>query len=330
MQDVAERACVSVTTVSHVINKTANISAQTSLRVREAALALGYQPRAAAALNCGQRLIAVFIPDISNEFYGQSVQAIFDEAWRHEYAVMVCSMRHHQARTQYIRGLIQNNVRGLIFFGGAPDGEQQILDAAKRVPVVLGDQRLRGAAIDCVGTDNVDAMQRLISRLAHAGYSRIGYVSEEPVLSNSYDRYLGYKLGMEENRLAIESQWVFLWPELCMNKAENAFQRFSSVLSGGAELPQVFVCTSDLIAIGVMGALQSSGRRVPADVGVVGFDNISVAAYTQPPLTTVAQDMKQLGRSCFSALLNRMESSEHRAQDIVVHTKLIVRGSVRL
>ena len=93
MEDVAKNAGVSVTTVSHVVNQTASISEETVLRVREAMASLGYVPRTSAALNCGQRLIAVFIPDISNEFYAQSVQAIFDEAWQHDYAVMSRSAR---------------------------------------------------------------------------------------------------------------------------------------------------------------------------------------------------------------------------------------------
>lgn len=331
MEDVAKRAGVSVTTVSHVVNQTASISEDTVLRVHEAMAGLGYVPRTSAALNRGQRLIAVFIPDLSNEFYAQSVQAIFDEAWRHDYAVMVCSLRHHhQAETRYIRSLIQSDVKGFIFFGGAADDEKQILDAAWRVPVVLGDRRMPGGTVDSVGTDNFDVMRRMIARLSRAGYTKIGYVSEDLIMSNTYDRYLGYKQGMEENGLPIDEHWVFRRPELRLNKAESAYSFFYSVLERGERLPQILLCTSDLIAIGVMSALKSRGVRVPLDIGVIGFDNISIAAFTEPPLTTIAQDMKQLGCSCFNALLARMEEPGRTSQEIVVRAKIVVRGSVRL
>jgi DNA-binding LacI/PurR family transcriptional regulator len=331
MEDVAKKAGVSVTTVSHVVNKTASISEPTALRVREAMTALGYVPRTSAELNRGQRLIAVFVPDISNEFYAQSMQAIFDEAWRHDYAVMVCSMRHHhQAETSYIRSLIQSSVRGFIFFGGSSDDEKQILDAARHVPVVLGDRRLRSGAVDSVGTDNLDVVRRLITRLARAGYSRIGYVSEDLIMSNTYDRSLGFRQGMEENGLPIDERWVFFRQELRLNKAESAYSFFLSVLEKSETLPQILLCTSDLIAVGVISALKARGYRVPLDVGVIGFDNISIAAFTEPPLTTIAQDMKQLGCSCFDALLRRMDDPDRTPQEVVVRAKLVVRGSARL
>ena len=163
MEDVAKEAGVSVTTVSHVINQTASITEETSDRVRQAIGKLGYIPRPSADLNRGQRIIGVFVPEISNEFYARSIQAVFQAAWERDYAVMVCSMEHrHQAESSYIRSLLQSGVKGLIFFGGSMENDQQIIRAAKRVPVVLGDRRMSNVPIDSVGTDNQDAMRRLV------------------------------------------------------------------------------------------------------------------------------------------------------------------------
>ena len=193
------------------------------------------------------------------------MQAIFDEAWRHGCAVMVCSMRHHhQAETRDIRSLIQNSVRGFIFFGGSADGEKQIPDAAKRVPVVLGDRRLRSSAVDSMGSDNYEVMRRMIARLARAGYTKIGDVSEDLIMSNTCGRYLGHKLGMEENGPPIGEQWVFRRPELRLSKAESACSFFCAVLERGENC----LCTSDLIAVGVMSALKARGCRAPLDIGV--------------------------------------------------------------
>ena len=332
MEDVARRAGVSITTVSHVINQTADISQETADRVRQAISDLGYvSRRSSAELNRGQRIIGVFAPEISNEFYARAIQAIVDEAWLHDYAVLVCSVQHKKrTEASYIRSLLQCGARGLIFFGGATDDEKQILDAARQVPVVLGDRRLPSIPIDSVGTDNTDIMRRMIAKLSHAGYSRIGYVSEDLIMSNACDRYLGYKLGMEDCGLAIDDQWVFLRSELRLDKVENARAFFTGALSRGLPLPQILLCTSDLIAIGVIAALRAAGYQVPRDVGVVGFDDIPIAACCDPPLTTIAQDMRQLGRNCFLALRNRMENADQTCQEIIVRAKIVVRSSVRL
>lgn len=330
MEDVAKEAGVSVTTVSHVINQTASITEETTDRVRQAIASLGYRPRASADLNRGQRIIGVFTPEISNEFYARSVQAVFQAAWEQDYAVMVCSMEHrHQAETSYIRSLIQSGVRGLIFFGGASENERQILHAAKRVPVVLGDRRMPHAPIDCVGTDNAEIMRRMIGKLSRAGYSRIGYVSEDLIMNNCADRYHGFKQGMAEHGLPVDERWVFLLPQLRLNKAESTYNFFRT-LDWPQPLPQIFLCSSDLIAVGLMAALKGRGLHIPRDVGVVGFDDISIAAFTDPPLTTIAQDMTQLGRSCFRALLNRMENRNQTSQETIVRAKIVVRDSVRL
>lgn len=331
MADVAAAAGVSVTTVSHVINQTASISADTRDRVLQAVTALGYRTPASAELNQGRRIIGVFTPEISNEFYARSIQAIIDEAGAHDYAVMLCSLEHrHRAEVSYIRSLLQCGIQGLIFFGGADADERQILSALKRAPVVLGDRRLPNAPVDAVGVDNTDAMRRVVARLARAGYSRLGYVSEDLIMSNTRDRFLGFRLGLEENGLSLEKKWVFQRPSLRLRKTDEAYRLFLELLDSGASLPQVLLCSSDLIAIGILAALRARGYRVPKDVGIVGFDNISLAAYCDPPLTTVAQDMEVLGRTCFRALLGRMAEPGRAPQETRLQAKLIIRDSVRL
>lgn len=332
MEDVAREADVSVTTVSHVINQTANISVETTERVQNAIQRMGYMPRVTAELNKGQRLIGVLVPEITNEFYARAIQSIIDEAWIHNYAVVVCSVQHKkQNETSYIRCLLQSGVKGLIFFGGATDDEQQIIDAAKRVPVVVGDRRLPNYPIDMVSIDNTDIMRRVIARLARAGYHRIGYISEDLIMSNATDRYRGYRMGMEECGLSIDDQWVFLRAELRLDKVSNTQQFLRSILrKRSVQLPQILLCTSDLIAVGAMAALREAGYAIPKDVGIIGFDDIPLAACLEPPLTTVSQDTRQLGRSCFQVLLNRLGHAERAYQEVVIRSDLIVRNSVRL
>lgn len=331
MQDVAKKANVSVATVSHVVNHTASISVQTTHLIQQTIKELGYVPRESAQLNLGNRTIGVLVPDISNEFYATIIQGISDEAWKHNYAVMVSNLRHHHsARSAYLRSLMQNNIRGIIMCGGTADDQSHIEKIQKKVPVVLCDRNLQGVNIDSVQTDNTNIMRQLIKQLARYGYTRIGYISEDLIMSNSYDRYLGYRLGMEENKLSIDKNWVFLLPELRLSKSEKAYEMMLDILDKQHQLPQVLVCSSDLIAIGVMAALRSKGLKVPREIGIVGFDNISQAAFTTPPLTTVAQDIYRLGTRSFQLLMHRIEDPKRPSEEIILKAKIISRGSVKL
>ena len=331
MQDVAKAANVSIATVSHVINRTATISAQTTRRVQETMDALGYIPRDTAQLNTGNRTIGVLVPDISNEFFATIIQGITDEAWKHNYAVMVSNLRHHySARSAYLRTLMQNNIRGIIMCGGSADDEQHIANIQKKVPVVLCDRNLPGVNIDSVQTDNIGVMRQLIKQLSRYGYTKIGYISEDLIMSSPYDRYLGFRLGMEENNLMLHSNWVYLSSELRFSKSEKAYEMMMKILEKQVQLPQVFVCSGDLIAIGVMAALRSKGLKIPRDIGVVGFDNISQAAFTTPPLTTIAQDIYRLGTRSFQLLMNRLEDPKRPPEEVILKGKIINRDSVKL
>lgn len=331
MRDVAEQAQVSIATVSHVINRTASISAETAERVQQAIDTLGYKAMPQAEIQLGNRTIAVFTPDISNEFYACIVRAISEEAWQNGYTVTICNTEHHH-RTEIlnIRSLIKNGVQGLIFCGGGTDDEARILEAAKELPVVLCDRKIPGSQIDSIGTNNVDIMKQLIGKLVRFGYTRIGYVSEDLIMSNAYDRYIGFRLGMEENGMKIDQSMVILNPSLRLNKIEGGNDVMQAFLAQNKPLPDVFLCSSDLIAIGIMAALRRRGVKIPREVGVIGFDDISLARYSNPPLTTIAQDMKQLGKISVRSLLRKIEMPNQPAEDIAIGARIVVRESARL
>ena len=331
MKDIAEAAEVSIATVSHVINHSATISAETADRVRQTIDELGYKVLPQAEAQQGNRAITVFTPDISNEFYACIVRAISEEAWRENYTVTICNTEHHH-KTEIIniRGLMKTGVQGLIFCGGGTNDEVQIIEAAKNLPVVLCDRKIPGAQIDSVGTNNVDIMKQMIGKLARFGYKRIGYVSEDTIMSNAYDRYIGFRLGMEENGLKMDKANIILDPMLRLDKIENGNRVMQAFLAQSKQLPEIFLCSSDLIAIGVIAALRQHGIKIPREVGVIGFDDISLARYTNPPLTTVTQDMKQLGKTSVRTLIRRIESPNQPAEDIAISAGIIVRASARL
>jgi LacI family transcriptional regulator len=330
MADIARESGVSVTTVSHVLNRTAAISSETTERVLAAAKQLKYIKRKPFA-QAGKKNtpIGILVPDIANEFYARCVQTICEEAWAHDYTAHVCGMRHEQqTETKYIKSLIDNGIGGLIFFGGFLD-EKYILEASKHVPVVLGDRYLLNHTIPAVITDNTGVMRRLVAKLAKAGYSKIGFISEDLEMTNMKERYMGFKMGIEENGLLFKNEFIMHDKRLRLDKMTNGNLLMREILADKRALPEVFLTSSDLIAVGVMAALHNEGYRIPKDIGIIGFDDISFAAHAYPPLTTVAQNMRQLGKSCFDILMNGINGGI-AAGHIVINAKIIVRESVKL
>jgi len=331
MADIARNAGVSVTTVSHVLNRTANISQETTHRVLAVAQQLNYvQNKALENKALKRKTIGILVPDISNEFYSRCIQSICDAAWAHNYKPIVCGMCHDKRiETKYIKTFIKDGVSGLIFFGGFLD-EKYIINAAKKVPVVLGDRYLLNHSIPSVITDNSGVMRRLVAKLAKAGYTKIGFITEDLEMSNIKERYMGFKMGMEENNLPWMSEFIIHDKRLRLNKLTNGKELMNEYLADRRKLPEVFLTTSDLIAIGAMSSLRERGYDIPKDIGVVGFDDITIAAHAYPPLTTVAQNMKLLGKSCFIKLLDSIEGRDTANSQMVINAKIIIRESVKI
>lgn len=330
MADIARESGVSVTTVSHVLNRTAAISSETTKRVMAVAEQLKYiQKKPFVASGRKNAPIGILVPDIANEFYARCVQTICEEAWAHDYTALVCGMRHEQQiETKYIKSLIDNGIGGLIFFGGFLD-EKYILEASKHVPVVLGDRYLLNHTLPAVITDNTGVMRRLVAKLAKAGYTRIGFISEDLEMTNMKERYMGFKMGIEENGLSFKNEYIMHDKRLRLDKMSGGNLLMRELLAQKTQLPEVFLTSSDLIAVGIMAALHNEGYRIPKDIGIVGFDDISFAAHAYPPLTTVSQNMRQLGKSCFSMLTDGIKGGS-AAGHIVINAKIIIRESVKL
>lgn len=331
IKDVAKKAQVSISTVSHVLNNTASISSETKSKVMEAVHELNYTYfRPESSKNIKKRQIAVFAPDISNEFYTNCVRAINTAAWHKEYTVLICEMCNEEnAQIKYLQNVINSGIDGIIFLGGFLK-EKYILEAAKHLPVILGDRKLLNHSLPTVQTDNVAVLRRLIAMLYGAGYRKIGLISEDLEMTNIIDRYMGYKMGLEENGLATDERYIFCEKNLRLDKLKNSYRFVKELLSSGTPIPEVFVTTSDLIAMGAMTAFKESGFTIPWDIGVTGFDDITVAAHTRPTLTTVAQNMEKIGTECFASLYEKINNPQEDVHHTVVDAQIIIRDSVCL
>ncbi|HBU12319.1 MAG TPA: hypothetical protein DEB31_06200 [Clostridiales bacterium] len=332
IKDVAQESGVAVSTVSHVLNGTAKISDATKNRVLEVIRAMNYIPsnRKARGGGASSKVIGMMLADMTNEFYSRCTNAVMNAAAAENYSVLIGEIAYDYKREYMcVEAMIEKGVEGIIFTGGAMDANI-IRRANKSIPVVLCDRKLMGTPFPTVTTDNVTIMRDLVALLSTWGYTKLGYVSESLELHNLKERFLGFKIGVEENGLRLQDQHTLILPKHRTDKVTTANQCLKEYMEKhtAKDLPEVFVTTSDLIAIGVSSALKENGLRIPEDIGITGFDDISVAAHLDPPLTTVAQNMNELGLYSFRNVLNLIHGTAIGIPHSVVDAKIITRGSV--
>lgn len=331
MSDVARRAHVSISTVSHVLNGTASISAEATEKVIAAVEELNYMPNALArGLRQKQTMvIGLVVPEIRNEFYAGCASAVLQAADREAYTVLLCDCCYDLEREERsVRALIERRVDGLIFVGGS--GDEKLIRMARQagVAVVLGDRSMDGYS--SVEFTNVKSMRGLVKKLYNMGKRRFCYVSEPIDMMNLRERYEGFLQGLVDCGLSESQHQLLVEKRLQQEKIETARRLIMEQLStADASVPDVYITSCDAIAIGVIAGLAAKGLSVPDDVGVVGFDNIIMAAYTTPPLTTVEQNMQSIGEHAFQLLHDILSRKAAEPVHIILESNLISRDSLK-
>ena len=329
LQDVANMAQVSVSTVSHVLNGTAKISDTTKQRVMEAVHTLRYRPTSepgSRLLRQNRKTVGVIVQDIRNEFYAACASSVLNCADRSTYTVLLCDCNYNwQREMDLVRELIYQDVSGLIFFGGTESSEPVMLADSYGIPAVLANRHVDG--FSSVMFSNTKIIRELITALVDAGRERFLYLSESPDLQSIRDRIDGFCLGMMDHRVDASAYQILTDKRLQRNKVESAEEVLQEYLTQrGADFDTI-ITSSDLIAVGAMKSLKNSGYRIPEDIWVVGYDDISVSSMVSPPLTTVRQDTERLGEEAFSLLDEIIHADHYRPKQIVIENTLVIRQS---
>lgn len=334
ISDVAKLAGVVPSTVSHVLNGTAPISPATKERVLRAVEELNYSPNAIArALRQKRtRLIGVVMQNVSSEFYAHCAASMLEEARKDQSVILLCDAAFEKKNKQDgVAALIERRVDGLIFIGGGRD-EDIIQDVKKaNIPLILGDRRHESQY--CIQFDNETTVNRLVHALYDSGYRRFVYLGESlDIQSNLIDRFRGFQKGVEECGVPEDNVRVILEQELEIYKIQNSYEVYSRHFADFKRVdsePAVVITSNDLIAQGFVAAILRHGLKVPEDIAVVGFDNSTVSGYFYPALTTVNQDEKALGRSCYAALKELIDGKKLKkrpmiSQEIIVRDTAVI------
>lgn len=326
IRDVSERAKVSISTVSRVLNGTVPVAEQTRQRVLQAVKELDYRPNVFARSLVTNRSggIGVIVNEMSSPFYGamvRGVEQVFEPADMH---LLVASGKAAADRERKaIDLLLSRRVDALIVHLEAlPDEEVlELLDAD--LPVVLVGRRIAEAGSRSIFIDNEYGGMLAVRYLTGNGHRTIGHLSGPLSFPDSRARLMGYRQALAEagipfdDTLVIESDWL----------EAGGYQATMRLLRRRPDLTAIFAA-NDQMAIGAYQALRASGRDIPDDVSVVGFDDVVFSRYLFPTLTTVRQPLLEMGEAAARYVLSALEGEEAEVTD-QFEAELTIRQSVR-
>jgi DNA-binding LacI/PurR family transcriptional regulator len=325
MKDVAQRAAVSIQTVSAVINDKPGITPGTQTRVLAAIRDLGYRPYSVArSLRTGRtRTLAFIVSDIANPSLATMAGAAEEYAATFGYSLVLYNTHGDPTReASYIQTATQRGVDGALFVSTAD--QVAALDAFETVgiPLVAIDRIPLGHAGPSVTLDNVAAGRLAAEHLLALGHKCIAHIGGPMHLRLSRERLTGFETAIRASGLepgpiaASEGHW----------DCETGYRAMRRIL-GGPILPTAIFAANDRMAMGAMRALFEAGLRVPADVSVVGVDDIEVAAFQIPPLTTVRQPFAELAVRAVELLIARLEDRVSERPQVIIEPQLVVRLS---
>lgn len=322
IRDVALKAGVSIKTVSRVINNQGEISEATRRHVQAAITELGYRPNALArGLISGKTLsVGLIIPQISDPFFPEVVQGVESVARRHGYSVFLCNTDEDpQQELEYVAVLATKQVDGIILCGSRLNAEQLSQVAAHHRVAILTSRTPTGAAIISIpGETGLFAMTAHLIGLGHRDVGHVGWQ-----LGDEMERAEGYLRAMREHELAFDQRWMAFMPQVSVEAGRAAAWQ---LLAQAPELTAI-TCYNDLTAVGALQACAESGRRVPDDVAVVGFDDIPLASLVTPALTTMRVPRHHLGEMVMDLLLRVIAADGSHEERLYVQPELIVRAS---
>lgn len=326
IQDVARRAGVSVSTVSRVLNGTAHVNAEIRTRVEAAIQEMEYRPsRAARSLRTNySSIIGLLISDIQNPFFIGLIQGVEDTALQHGYSLLLCNSTENAQREQrYIEVLRDERVAGIII---VPTNEKQpdlgwFWD--HNIPIVAVDRRIKDRHVDAVLVDNVTGAREATAHLISNGYRRIGAIIGPTTITTGRDRLEGYRQALREASIVHDPQL-----ERCGSFNRDSGRQFANdLLSLDPPIDALFV-GNNLMTVGALEAIRAHNLQVPADIALVGYDEMSWAALDAVSLTTVLQPVYELGSTAAQRLFQHLQQPGIQArQEIILSPTLCVRSS---
>ncbi|MDO9087005.1 MAG: LacI family DNA-binding transcriptional regulator [Anaerolineaceae bacterium] len=330
IKDIAKRTGVSHSTVSRALGGNTLISALTADRIRKVAQEMGYQPSAAArSLKTNQtKVIGVIVNSIDDPFFSEILFGIEDAAQTSGYSLFIAASQYDPVREQKIvQTMMEQRTDGVIICSSSfsADKGRQLL--ANGFPVVVVNYKAHENFNYSIYHDDVDGSQQITKYLLELGHKKIAYLGNSRSGRTSLDRLNGYKKEMLKAGAIIQEGYIFDVEGSAPELGSHGLAHFMQL----PEPPTAIICFNDMVAIGLLHACKEFGIKVPEDLSITGFDNITFSGYTSPPLTTLDQPKYSIGNEAAQLLLDLMnkkiDGSFHTHKEKILKGKLLVRNS---
>ncbi|EOY4668237.1 substrate-binding domain-containing protein [Vibrio alginolyticus] len=328
MKDIAKLAGVSTSTVSHVINKTRFVSEEISERVNNAAKELNYAPSALArSLKVNRtKTIGMLVTTSTNPFFGEVVKGVERSCYQKGYSLILCNTEGDSERMrQSINTLLQKRVDGLILMCSSLEGERiDVFERYPDIPVVVMDWGPMLFTSDKIQDNSLRGGYLAAKYLIDCGHTEIGCITGPLIKHQAQMRYEGYKRAMNEAGLEFNANWIIESDFEC----EGGYQAFKKMAQRGA-LPSSIFVSNDMMAMGVINAANELDIKVPDDLSIIGYDDIHIAKFMSPSLTTIHQPKYRLGQAAVETLVRKLDEKSTEAQVVQLEPTLVERKSVK-
>jgi LacI family transcriptional regulator len=326
IRDVAQRAGVSIATVSNVLNRPEQVASTTRKRVLDAIVALGYiRNDSARQLRAGRsRQLAIVVLDLANPFFTDVVSGTESAVEDRDVMVIVCNSGADAGRERRHLELLAEQRVGGVLITPVDDGPGSGLEQLVRrgTPVVLVDRRSDRSNQCSVSVDDVLGGRLAAAHLGEQGHARIAFVGGPFSVAQVVDRHTGFRAALE----GISTVTVVETSTMSIAAGQNAAGQIADLPA--RTRPSAVFCGNDLLALGMLPELTRRGVRIPEDLAIVGYDDIAFAAAAVVPLSSVRQPREQLGRAAAQLLLEEMETGAgHEHRHILFKPELVVRES---
>lgn len=307
IKDIAKITGYSHSTVSRALRANSLISRETTERIRQVAQEMGYQPSAAARSLKTNRteVLGVIVNSLSDPFFSEILYGIEESAQEAGYSLFIAASQHDPYRERNIvQTMLEQRTDGVIICSSSFGAEQGRQFLSHGFPIVAVNHQAAENFHYSIYHDDVDGIRQITQHLIDLGHRRIAYLGNSLSGRTTMDRLAGFILEMEEAGLSVPDEYMYQvaggTPELGI----EAFQYFHQLTIQ----PTAIVCFNDMLAVGVLKACEQAGIKVPDELSVTGFDNISYSAFTCPSLTTLDQPKRSIGKEAAQLLIDLLKT----------------------
>lgn len=329
IRDVAKLAGVSPITVSRVINNSGYVSSDTRVRVEEAIAQLEYIPNSLSTSLRFKKsnIVALLVSDITNPFWTTVARGVEDVCHTRNLSVILCNTDEKQDKLDnYVNVLMQRQIDGFLLVPTSDDTQLLHRIQKKGIPLVVVDRQVPSVQVDMVRCDSEGGAFQLVNYLISLGHRRIGVIGGPPNISTSQQRIAGWHHALTQAGIPIDESLVVYGGY----RQQTGYQMARHILDRLSPRPTAIFATNNFIAIGTLQAISEMGLRVPEDISVVAFDDLTYSMIPEPFLTVVAQAPYQIGIKAAQLLIDQItRGSTSETHEIVLPVELIIRKSCK-